>query len=365
MACFVLTAPYLEAWDSQPIQKKPVFEKRRGLADTVGYAHKQDQVEAVARMCDSLESDYLREKLTEYGSNPESLWIAGVCPHDDYIYAGRVYADIIRNVTAKHVLLFGVAHRARNYNLEEKLIFDSYEEWRGPYGPVPVSPLRNTLLERLPPSDYTIHNEMQSVEHSVEGLIPFLQFYNHDVQIVSILVPYMNWEKLDEISRNLARVLSTIITENQFVLGQDVAFLCSNDCVHYGDQGWGGKNYAPFGADIKGYEQAVERDLNLIDQYLIRQLESEKLRDFFFQLVDQDDVRKYKITWCGRFSVPFGLNCIQYLMNDLQHPPLTGYLLRYDTSVAAGELPLKDFGLGTTAPSNLRHWGGYCAIGYR
>ncbi len=34
-------------------------------------------------------------------------------------------------------------------------------------------------------------------------------------------------------------------------------------------------------------------------------------------------------------------------------------------SESAGELPLRDLGLGTTAPSNLHHWVGYCAIGYR
>ena len=34
-------------------------------------------------------------------------------------------------------------------------------------------------------------NDMQTVEHSVEAIVPFLQAYNRDVEIVSILVPYM------------------------------------------------------------------------------------------------------------------------------------------------------------------------------
>ena len=339
--------------------------KTRGLADTVGYAHTPVQIEAVMRMSDSLNSTYVTETLRGYGLDREIRWIAGICPHDDYIYAGTVYYDIMRNVTARHVILFGVAHRARDYGLQDRLIFDSFERWRGPYGPVSVSPLREAILERLPASDYTVDDAIQSVEHSVEGLIPFLQYSNRDVQIVSILVPYMNWATIDRLSRNLAEALESIISENDLALGRDIAFLCSNDCVHYGDQGWGGKDYAPFGADVDGYEQAVRRDDSLIEQYLVGQLETEKLHTFFSHLVDEEDVMTYKITWCGRFSVPFGLTCVTYLVEALRRPPLRGYLLKYDTSVASGELPLRAVGLGTTAPSNLRHWVGYCAIGYR
>lgn len=367
-ACFVFLASILYGQGrpgSDSLQKRPAVERMRGLVDTVGYGHTQAQIEAVVRMCDSLQGIPLKKEFEESDLEPQISWIAGVCPHDDYLYAGRVYVDIMRNVTTRHVILFGVAHRAKDFNLEDKIVFDSFHAWQGPYGPVPVSPLREAILGRLPTSDYVINDEIQSGEHSVEGLIPFLQYHNRDVQIVSILVPYMNWERLDQLSRKLAEVLSSVISENHLVLGRDIAFLCSNDCVHYGDQDWGGKKYAPFGADVKGYEQAVRRDLNLIEQYLIGELVTEKLRRFFAQLVDQEDVERYKITWCGRFSVPFGLNCVNYLMGELQRPPLTGYLLSYDTSVASGELPVRDLGLGSTAPSNLRHWVGYCAIGYR
>ena len=368
IACCVFRAPLVQAGETSILksqQGEQTFERVRQLADTVGYAHTRVQIEAVVRMCDSLGGFSSDETIKEQDVGARVSWIAGICPHDDYLYAAHVYVDIMRNIDARHVILFGVAHQARNFNLENTLVFDSFDAWKGPYGPVPVSPLREAIMERLPPSAFVVHDEMQTIEHSVEGLIPFLQYYNRDIQIVSILVPYMNWERLDHLSKELAGALSTIISENNFILGRDIAFLCSNDCVHYGDQSWGGKNYAPFGAHVKGYEKAVQRDLNLIEQYLIGQLETEKLYTFFTHLVDQEDVKQYKITWCGRFSVPFGLNCVNYVMEEVERSPLKGYLLSYDTSVASGELPLKNFGLGATAPSNLRHWVGYCAIGYR
>jgi AmmeMemoRadiSam system protein B len=337
----------------------------RGLVDTVGYPHTQEQIEAVVRMCDSLENSHMRDQLTDDGIGPDVGWIAGICPHDDYLYAGRIYFDVMRNMRARQVILFGVAHRARDFNVDNRLVFDSYAIWHGPYGPVPVSPLRQAIMGHLSPADFVVSDSLQKVEHSVEGLIPFLQYYSRNVEIVSILVPYMSWERLDELSRHLAQALSEIVSEGHLELGRDVAFLCSNDCVHYGDQGWGGKNYAPFGADVEGYEKAVERDQNLIHKYVTGELQTHKLRDLFMELVDQNDVRTYRITWCGRFSVPLGLNSMVYLMQDLHRPPLTGHYLGYDTSVASGELPLRDLGLGTTAPSNLHHWVGYGAIGYR
>ncbi|UCE18775.1 MAG: AmmeMemoRadiSam system protein B [Gemmatimonadota bacterium] len=354
-----------DASGSQWMHMDQTYNRVRGLADTVGYAHTRAQIEAVVRMCDSLGSMAVEVRDEDRKADSQIPWTAGICPHDDYVYAARVYADIMRDTDARHVLVFGVAHRARNFDLENKIIFDSFDAWQGPYGPVRVSPLRDAIMEKLPRSAYVVHDEMQTIEHSVEGLIPFLQYYNRNVQIVSVLVPYMSWQRLDQLSKELAGVLNSIIRENNLILGQDIAFLCSNDCVHYGDQDWGGKNYAPFGADVKGYEQAVQRDLDLINQHLTEDLETDKLRDFFTQLVDQEDVKEYKITWCGRFSVPFGLNCVYSLIGRIQRLPLKGYLLSYDTSVAAGELPIKNLYLGTTATSNLRHWVGYCAIGYR
>jgi predicted class III extradiol MEMO1 family dioxygenase len=185
------------------------------------------------------------------------------------------------------------------------------------------------------------------------------------VEIVSILVPYMKWDRLVKLSKELARVMATIVSKNNWVLGGDIAFLASCDCVHYGDEGWGKTYYCPFGSSRSGYEKAVEQEHDLIDKHLVGNLDAEKVYGLFTRLVDQDDVKTYKITWCGRFSVPFGLVFLDQLMKDLKHEPLVGKFLRYGTSVSLGKLPIEQFGMGQTAPSNLHHWVGYVAIGYR
>jgi hypothetical protein len=53
-----------------------------------------------------------------------------------------------------------------------------------------------------------------------------------------------------------------------------------------------------------------------------------------------------------------------HLSDKLGVPRSHGLLLKYDTSVALGELEYSNLGIGVTAPSNLHHWVGYAALGY-
>ena len=99
--------------------------------------------------------------------------------------------------------------------------------------------------------------------------------------------------------------------------------------------------------------------------YLVGVPETGKLKNLYENLVDPEDPQKYRITWCGRFSVPFGLNCIVKVCQGLDHTKPSGMLMRYSTSVALGELDRAKNGPGITAPGNLHHWVGYAAIGYK
>lgn len=332
----------------------------RGLADTVGFSYTEDQIKRVVAMSEALEADNLNKIHEEY----ESPWIAGVCPHDDHLLAGRVYVSLFQNFKARRCVIFGVAHKAKNWGVRDKLIFDSYDYWSGPYGPVTVSSLREEIIRRLPEDAYTVNDSWQAEEHSVEGIVPFLQHYVPGAEIVSILVPYMAWDRLDELSGILAEAIGDIIAEEKWRLGDDLGLIFSNDGDHYGDEDWGDKDYAEFGVDEEGYRKATQRDLDLIKLTLTGELHTSRLK-LFSDTVLGDDVYSYKIRWCGRFSVPFGLNTLYYLAQKAQKTPVEGYLLRYDTSYGLGKMSIENIGLGTTAPNHIRHWVGYSAIGYR
>jgi len=337
----------------------------RGLKDTVGFAISARQMDLTVRLSRKADSKMLQSNIQKYRLKPGHFFIAGISPHDDFIYAGPVYAHLYPYLQAKRIVIFGVSHYARRWHVENTLIFDAFKEWRGPYGQVPVSSLREEILAKLPKSDVLISSPMQAEEHSVEALVPWLQYYNRKVEIVSILAPYMSWNKLDSLSTDLAGVLAQIIRSHHWKLGKDIAFLISNDCSHYGDQGWGGRNFAPFGVGCEGLKKGTARDQKIVHETLCGPLTSDKVHDFYSRVLDPQDYHKYKVTWCGRFAVPFGTNTLVHLMKNLSRKPLTGVFLRYGDSVELGELNVRKAGLGVTAPANLHHWVGYVAIGYR
>jgi AmmeMemoRadiSam system protein B len=97
-------------------------------------------------------------------------WKAAISPHDDYKYAGRLYYESLKG-NANTIILVGVAHRARNFTLQDKIILRFYP-LESPYGDLKVSNL-NAEMERLPKSSHVVHNDMQELEHSLEAIIPF------------------------------------------------------------------------------------------------------------------------------------------------------------------------------------------------
>lgn len=360
---FGLTGLIFLAFFSCPNERPnpmPVAVQIRALTDTVGFSTNREQIQAVISLSEKLEYEALKK-------HPEShqnrRWIAGICPHDDHLLAGRVYVHLFQNMNAKRYVIFGVAHQAANWGAQDSLIFDSFDYWRAPYAPLKIAKLREEIIALLPKADFVVNNAWQSEEHSVEGIVPFIQHYRRDAELVSILVPYMRWQRIEQLAQDLAGALAMIVEKYHWKLGEDIAFICSNDGDHYGDQDWGGRNLAPFGADEAGYLKATQQDSSLIRNNLTGELTAEKLQDFCQRVWGESDLKDYKIRWCGRFSIPFGLNTVRILMEKLNQPPLNGYLLRYDTSYNLGKLPI-EIGIGTTAPNNIHHWVGYAAIGY-
>jgi AmmeMemoRadiSam system protein B len=348
------------AGPAAPAAPVPAGAIRRPV-DPVGYTHSAAGIARVVAHARGLEWPALGGGAPATQGAP---FVGAIAPHDDYLYAQRVYAHVFPYLTARDVVVIGVAHQARDFpEVEGKLVFDSAAAWHGPYGPVPASPLRGALLDRL--RDNTIiHDRLQAVEHSVEGLVPFLQHHRRDVRIVPILVPYMSWERLAALVDRAGAALADVMRPQGLVLGRDVAILVSSDAVHYGDLGWGAKPHADFGVGADGYRRAVDRDLALIGEHLTGPAALPRLEGLYRKLVG-DDFHEYRITWCGRFSVPFGVGLMARTAAGLGGPAPTGALLRYGTTLDPGRSDPGVSGLGVTAPATLRHWVGFAAIGYR
>jgi AmmeMemoRadiSam system protein B len=331
----------------------------RPLADTVGFAHLGWQMDSVMARIGRSAVHHPGNDTFQYEGTPAVV----ICPHDDYSYVGSLYPAALQNIHAQTVIIFGVAHKAKLLNVENQVIFDSFNYWKGPYGNVKVTDIRKEIIEKMPHQLFQVNDSLQRLEHSVEALIPFLQYYNRNVQIVSILVPYMAYDRMQEIAGPLSRAIKKATIDNGLLWGKDFAIVISTDAVHYGDEDWGGKNYAPYGTDSTGYSQAVAHEQEIMET-LSGDLDPEKVRAFCNYTVDEKDYREYKWTWCGRYSVPLGLLTAFELNETAGGKSLVGSIIGYSNSINHPAVKVDDLKMGQTAPASMHHWVGHAAIGY-
>jgi len=325
----------------------PSTEGLRGQQDGVGFAVTAAQMAEVA--AHSKEGPAPEG----FGAKVRGAVLGAVCPHDDYLYAARMYRAALAPIAAKTVVVVGVFHKWRAFGIRDRLIFDPYPAWRAPDGNVSVSPLREALLARLPEGDYVQDAAAHDAEHSVEPIVYWLRHENPGVEILPVLVPTMGFPRMEALSDRFAAALAAVLKERGLRLGRDVQVVVSSDAVHYGAD----FDYAPFGeGGPEAYVLARAQDRRLMREYLSGTVTKKKARGLFEKLVDPQDPVRYRIPWCGRFSVPFTM----LVLRDLAGEGLLAAPAAYATSVDGPE-PSYAEGPGRTAPSNLRHFVGYPA----
>ncbi|MCX6122565.1 MAG: AmmeMemoRadiSam system protein B [Ignavibacteriales bacterium] len=322
-----------------------VAQEVRPVRDSIGYCWNAEQMNRLIT--------YVETK--DRGSVPQQSFIAGISPHDDFLYAASVYYPLFQSFRTKEVVIFGVTHATVRKEIGDPqniLLLEEYKEWAGCGRNIAISPLRDYLRSRLDTQYFRVNNQAHRLEHSIEAMVPWLQYFNPDIHITPIMVTAMPFERMDEISKNLSEALVTYIKENKLVPGKDIFFLYSSDANHYGKD----FNNVPFGDDSIAHAEGTKRDRQIADKYLAGAIQSEKIRNFTLEMKN--------FVWCGKFSVPFGLLATQKTLQLLSGKTLTGIIFRYSDSYTEGIIPLKQTGMGTTAPFSLKHWVGYLSAGY-
>ena len=325
----------------------------RGQRDAVGYASKPEQMEKVWELsAEGPAPDRL-------GPSPPPGVLAVLSPHDDYIYAGRVYRAVLPLVTARTVIVVGVFHSYRKYRVRDRIVFGPYGAWRTPDGPVKVSALRDELLAAMPEADVLQDAAAHDAEHSIEAEVYWLRHADPSVEIVPILAPAASFERIEAIAKRLGDALAASMRKRSWQLGRDVAIVISADAVHYGPD----FDQVPFGdGGIDAYTKAVARDRGLLTGPFAGPMTVAKVRELYGDFVDPENPDTYRMSWCGRFSIPFGMLLLRRACEGLGVAPPRGMPLCYATSISAPELRVSDVGLGATAPSNLYHFVGYPGV---
>lgn len=349
-----------------PLQRPTVEEVRksmgipsqgdlRGQQDAVGFASTPKQMAAV------WERAALPPAPEALGAMP-SPGVAGLlCPHDDYLYAGRMYRQLMPLVKARTIVLVGVFHKYRRFGARNALVFDTYRAWRAPDGEIPVSSLREDLLKRIPAADVIQDAAMQDSEHSVEAIAYWLKHQDPKVEILPVLLPSASFERLHELASHLGKALAESMQMRGWALGQDLAIVISSDGIHYGED----FKYTPHGrGGVQAYVQAVKRDRQLLRGPLAGPITSAKTRAFYEAVVNPQDPDQYRMPWCGRFSIPFGLLLLDETARQLGRPAPVGHPIAFGTSISFPQLPVRDLGMGATAEANLYHFVSYPGVAY-
>jgi AmmeMemoRadiSam system protein B len=274
-----------------------------------------------------------------------------------------VYYPLFKKLQTKEVVIFGVTHgtvRKEIGDPQNILILDEYSSWSGLGREVAISPLREWLKKHLPKEDYAVNNRAHALEHSIEAMVPFLQYFNPAIKITPIMVTAMPFERMENLSERLASILADYMKENNLLPGKDIFFLISADANHYGQD----FNNIPFGDDEKAHQLGTAQDERFAQAAFSGPLNEKKIQDLTQELWGAT-YKDYRNTyWCGKYDIPFGLLTIVKTMEKATGRQLQGKIYRYSDSYSEGVIPLKKAGFGITAPFSLKHWVGYLSAGF-
>jgi hypothetical protein len=188
--------------------------------------------------------------------------------------------------------------------------------------------------------------------------VVWLRHLRPDLEIVPILVPGAPFERMRALADHLGDALAAELRARRWRLGRDVAIAISADAIHYGPD----FEQTTLGEGIEAYRGAHEKDRGLLTGPLSGPVTTEKARALYATFVDPEHPDAYRWTWCGRFSVPFGMLLLERLGRD--HGGARGWPVAYSTSVGWPEVSLRDVGITPGAPCNLYHWVGYPGVAF-
>lgn len=325
----------------------------RPVRDDVGFCWTSEEMDELINYLSSQE-DNKQQPFSEG-------LIGGISPHDDFLFAGNIYYPLFKSLRAKEVIIFGVTHgtvRKEIGDPKNVLLLDDYKFWKGPYSNVEISDLREAIKSNLKPEYFSVNDKAHNLEHSIEALVPFLQHFNPGIKITPVMVTQMPFETMDKISSELSGIIADYIKKNNLTPGKDIAFLISSDATHYGED----FKFTPYGEDEKAHETGTERDMYVADANLNKSLDVQAVNALNNELTTQQDPKYAAPTWCGRFSVPFGLLTTVKTLEKL-NLQVSGKVLRYSDTWTEGVMPIKRTNLGITAPFSLKHWCGHLSAG--
>ncbi len=151
--------------------------------------------------------------------NFEDLYSAAIVPHAGYIYSGKIAAKVLSKIKKSDCfVIIGPNHTGYG----SLISLSSAEVWKNSLGELKVnSRLNEKLLKILPlaKTDDSAHFQ----EHSIEVILPFLQYRFKNFSILPIVLFPLSLEE----AKLFAQSLVSLYKEENFTL------IISSDFTHY------------------------------------------------------------------------------------------------------------------------------------
>jgi hypothetical protein len=145
--------------------------------------------------------------------------LAIVVPHAGYVYSGAIAAHAYARVAAERppqsVLVLGVDHHGMGRGATL-----SARPWSIPIGPVSID---LDLLHALDHPPLRVDERAQSLEHSIEVQLPFLDYVLPHPAFVPLQVGFAPFESLERVGTAVREAIA----------GRDVLLVASTDLSHY------------------------------------------------------------------------------------------------------------------------------------
>lgn len=211
-----------------------------------------------------------------------------LAPHAGYIFSGATAARAFAAVKIpENVILLGPNHQGRG---ARAAVYAS-GAWDTPLGEVGVNAeLGSRLCQEV--EGFSSDSDAHRFEHSIEVMLPFLQFQRPDVKIVPVMLREHRFEALEQIGSQLAQVLRS--------MSDEVLIVTSSDMSHY----------VPA-------EVAKQQDLPVLQL-----MTQGKAREMYYHVLE------HQISMCGIFPATLMLTTL----NALGGKPCSGELLDYTHS---------------------------------
>jgi hypothetical protein len=149
--------------------------------------------------------------------------IGMILPHAGYMYSGMVAAETAAYaVIPKTVILLGPNHTGMG------VPFSIMAEgvWQTPMGQAAVN--QKLARQFIDVSGYLQEDTLAHLrEHSLEVVVPILQYFRKDFSIVPIVLGSDNFEALTSIGKSMAAVI------RDEGIGSEVLIVASSDMTHY------------------------------------------------------------------------------------------------------------------------------------